>query len=55
MEWSDRLGSISDEKSLSPADILTRFDALLAAMETLSADVRRLAAHREAKAHDAIV
>ncbi len=54
-EWRDRVGSVPDEKGPSLADILTRFDALLAGLETLSVDVRRLASHADAKAHDATV
>lgn len=54
-EWRDRVGSVPGERVVTAADLLTRFDALLAGMESLSADVRRLVAHADAKVRDAAV
>ena len=53
--WRDKEGAGSGERSLAPADLTTRFDALLAAIEILSAEVRRLGDHADAEGRDAAV
>lgn len=53
--WRDKLGSGSGERALVPADLLNRFDALLTGIQALSADVKRLVVHADAKDRDVAV
>ncbi len=53
--WREKLGSSFGERGLAPADLLSRFDALLASIQSLSSDVKRLVVHADAKDRDVAV
>lgn len=53
--WSEKVGSSFGERALAPADLLTRFDTLLAGIESLSADVKRIVAHADVKGRDVAI
>ncbi len=50
--WREVTGPGGADRGFAPADFLGRFDALLAGIESLSADVRRIAARADAKGRD---
>ncbi|MGI3903976.1 MAG: hypothetical protein ACRYGP_33325 [Janthinobacterium lividum] len=53
--WREKVGSGFGERALTPADLLGRFDTLLAGIQALSADVKRLVAHADVKDRDVAV
>ena len=54
--WREKVGSsFGGERALAPADLLGRFDALLAGIQALSNDVKRLVVHADAKDRDVAV